>query len=640
MTSKLNDALSSASTSTSVILLVEDNLDDALLLKRKLKGVSGFPHTFIDADRLAVALAVLNVDQVDLVLLDLSLPDTTDLDGLHRLHAVAPHLPIVVLSGLGNEDLMTKAIFAGAQDYLVKSEADTRSIVRAIRYAIERSRLQLAEQTLEREKLAHAAARSERIRLQSLLSQAPVGIAVVSGPELVFEMANARYLQLVGRSDVVGKPLLQAIPEIAGQDFDLSLRHTLTSGDPYVGNELPVTIRRNSDHDVSHVFFDFVHEPLRNPEGGIIGVMMVASDVTERVLVRRQAEEARAKAAASEQQFKILTEVLPQMVWSMNPTTNEAYLSPRWYDYTGHTESMSFGDKWTAALHPDDFEKCAAQWRRAQIERATWEVEFRLRRHDGVYRWHLARCAPYLDADGAIVRWYGTAADIEEQRQAVRSRDDLLATVSHDLRSPLGAITLAVDVLQAGSNDISKQVAMIERAAHRMSQLISDLLDMASIESGHLSIEPAVVTVDELFDEAAELLQPSAVAKHIALQFDHANANVRTNCDRSRILQVLSNIVGNSVKFTPSGGTICVSVRAHDDAMVTIAVSDTGPGIDAALLPYVFDRFWQAKNTAKAGTGLGLAICKGIVQQHHGSIWVESQVGRGSTFCFSLPAAT
>ena len=625
---------------TAVILLVEDNLDDALLLQRSLKDVPGFPHTFIETDRLSQAVALLQAQRVDIVLLDLSLPDTRGLEGLHRLHAVAPQVPVVVLSGLGDDELMTSAIHSGAQDYLVKGEANPRAIIRSIRYAIERSRLQHAEQTLEREKLAHAIARSERVRLQSLLGQAPVGIAVLTGPELVFEVANPRYLQLIGRDNIVGKRLVEAIPEMVGQGFEAAIRRSMDHGEPYIGNEVSVMLRHGADEALSEMFFDFVHEPLRNMQGAIEGVVLVASDVTEKVLARRQIEEARAKAAASALQFKLLTEALPQMVWSMDPATNESYLSPRWYEYTHHPRTQSFGDNWRAAIHPDDFAKCAASWQKAQIERTMWELEFRLLRHDGAFRWHLARSVPHCDANGTILRWYGTAADIDEQRQAIRTRDDLLATVSHDLRSPLGAITLAVDVMQAGCADASKQVAMIERAANRMSQLISDLLDMASIESGHLSLEPDSVIVNELFDEAAELLLPTAAAKRVTLRFEPVATEVRAHCDRSRILQVLTNIVGNAVKFTPDGGTVNVRVHASDAAAVTISVSDSGPGIDAAQLPYVFDRFWQAKSTAKAGTGLGLPICKGIVQQHRGAIWVESNVGRGTTFSFSLPTAT
>jgi signal transduction histidine kinase len=226
------------------------------------------------------------------------------------------------------------------------------------------------------------------------------------------------------------------------------------------------------------------------------------------------------------------------------------------------------------------------------------------------------------------------------QRSAIRTRDDLLATVSHDLRGPLASITMAVELLRMinGSTG-TKQLAAIERSATRMEQLIQDLLDMASIESGHLSVEPTPLVVGELVEEAVESIKGQASAKVVELETDLSAGCLPIHGDRGRVLQVFSNILGNAVKFTPAAGKISVRAASPDDRYVKFAISDTGPGIDADQLPFIFDRFWQAKATARAGTGLGLAICRGIIQQHGGSIWAESQIGVGTTFFFTLPIA-
>ena len=618
------------------ILLVEDNAGDARLLREALVEAEGFAHAVVHVERLAHALAALEAQPVDVILLDLTLPDASELDGLRRVHAGYPAVPIVVLTGLSDEVRATEAVQSGAQDYLVKGEVDARLITKSIRYAVERARIEEVSRQIAREQAANATVAAERARLHSLFMQAPAGICVLTGPSLTYELANARYLELVGKRALVGKPLLEAVPELAGQGFDTLLCGVMASGEAFHGKEVPCRLVR--DGVAVDVLFDFVYEPMRGVDGVVEGIMVVATDVTEQVLARKRVEEARGQAALSEQKFQMLAEAIPQLVWSVNGDASDAYLSPRWYEYTGQAETLTLDQSWRAAIHPEDHERCLSQWAIATASHGLWQLEYRLRRHDGEYRWHLGRSLPHCAPDGTVLRWYGTATDIDAQRAAIRSRDDLLATVSHDLRGPLSAILLATEMLEE-DNRGRREIAVIGRSVKRMERLIQDLLDMASIESGHLSVTPAARLVDELVDEAIDSIQPMAQAKTIALLSDIAGSQIPVHCDRQRVLQVFSNILGNAVKFTPNAGKISVLAHRSDPQFVRFAISDTGPGIEAEQLPFVFDRFWQAKDTAKAGTGLGLAICKGIIQQHGGSIWVESTVGVGTTFFFTLPVA-
>jgi PAS domain S-box-containing protein len=621
------------------ILLVEDNPGDTRLLRELLADTDGFTHELVAVERLSQALEALAQRPVDVVLLDLTQPDAKGLDGLRRLHDAHPQVPVVVLTGLADEAVAVEAVKLGAQDYLGKGEAEMRLLARSIRYAVERSRSDAAARKLALEQAAHATAASERARLHSLFEQAPTGICVLVGPELRFELANPRYQQLSGRTELVGKRLLEAIPELAGQGFDERLASVLATGQPYVGREVPCRLRRGGSAELALAFFDFTYEPMRGEGGAVTSVLVMASEVTDQVVARQRVEEARRAAALSEQRFRVLAEVLPQIIWSTTATGGDVYLSPRWFEYTGQAPGAEdLETRWRAALHPDDHERYFAAWSQAGAAATLWQVEVRLRRHDGVYRWHLGRAIPHRDADGTILRWYGTATDIDEQRRAIRSRDDLLATVSHDLRGPLGVVSMAAATLAAGAPS-ARALAAIERAVARMTKLIQDLLDMASIESGHLSVEPAPLVVAEVIEEAVDSIQAGAAAKRLSVATELDAARLAVNGDRGRVLQVLGNILGNAVKFTPEQGRISVRARATDERAVSFAISDTGPGIDAAHLPHVFDRFWQARETARAGTGLGLAICKGIVQQHGGRIWVESQVGVGTTFYFTLPLA-
>ncbi|MGA9526155.1 MAG: ATP-binding protein, partial [Myxococcaceae bacterium] len=169
-------------------------------------------------------------------------------------------------------------------------------------------------------------------------------------------------------------------------------------------------------------------------------------------------------------------------------------------------------------------------------------------------------------------------------------------------------------------------------------QMLADLLETASIEGGSLSVEPKRLELGLLVVEALEALQPLAASKSQHLESDLPAALPAVLADSSRIHQVLANLLGNAIKFTPEGGAIAVRATSSG-GLVTISITDTGPGIAEDELPHIFDRFWQARRTAKLGSGLGLFIVKGIVEAHGGTIWVESKVGAGSTFHFTLPVA-
>ena len=229
----------------------------------------------------------------------------------------------------------------------------------------------------------------------------------------------------------------------------------------------------------------------------------------------------------------------------------------------------------------------------------------------------------------------------QQATRATRDRDEMLGVVAHDLRNPLNTIFMGTTVLLAGipENDPRRrQTEMLRRAAERMNRLIQDLLDVRRVESGRMAVEVKPEPVEELMTEALEMLRPLAAAASLSLEYDAPAAVPHVAADSARILQVLSNLVGNAIKFTPPGGRVWIEVEPGEEE-VRLAVSDTGPGIPADQVPHIFGRFWQGRSSDRRGIGLGLAIAKGIVEAHGGRIWVESQVGEGSRFIFTLPVA-
>lgn len=235
-----------------------------------------------------------------------------------------------------------------------------------------------------------------------------------------------------------------------------------------------------------------------------------------------------------------------------------------------------------------------------------------------------------------------TNEELQKSKQraeaATRARDEVLATVSHDLKNPVGTIytsaTLLLD-MPLPPDAQQRQIDIIRRTAQRMDRLIMDLLDVSSMEAGRFSVEQNPESMRSLVNEARELFAAVAASQEVELRTDIPDDDMMVQADRNRVLQVLSNLIGNALKFTPAGGSVTVLARPEND-QVRFTVSDTGSGIAQENLSRIFDRFWHAGKAG--GSGLGLAIAQGIVQAHNGRIWVESGPA-GTSFHFTLPAA-
>jgi signal transduction histidine kinase len=227
-----------------------------------------------------------------------------------------------------------------------------------------------------------------------------------------------------------------------------------------------------------------------------------------------------------------------------------------------------------------------------------------------------------------------------ESQQAVRAREEVLAIVSHDLRNPLNAVTLGTSLLETStslSDEDREQIETIFVSAKRMARLIDDLLDVTRLEVGkRLPIEPSSVDPAELAREAEDLFRAQAAAASVSIDFEVEEVLPPVYADRHRVLQVFSNLIGNSLKFTPPGGRVKVRAQTRAEEIL-FCVSDTGAGIPKENLGDIFSPYWQAKRTERMGAGLGLAIAKGVVEAHGGRIWVESAPGEGTTFYFTLP---
>ena len=231
----------------------------------------------------------------------------------------------------------------------------------------------------------------------------------------------------------------------------------------------------------------------------------------------------------------------------------------------------------------------------------------------------------------------------QEAHRATKSREEILAVVVHDLRNPLNTVLMTCSLLldsplSDGPGQLRKRLEAIRRASERMNRLVQDLLDVQRTEGGRLAVDPRPESLGAIVRESLEMLRPLADANGLELGLEAPDGLPRAMADPLRIQQVLSNLIGNAIKFTPRGGRITTRLRAVD-SQLQVAVVDTGPGIAPSELPHIFSPFWQKDRKDRRGIGLGLAIAKGLVEAHGGHIWAESRVNEGSTFYFTVPAA-
>jgi signal transduction histidine kinase/PAS domain-containing protein len=542
---------------------------------------------------------------------------------------------------------------------------------------------------------------SERARLSDAFAQSPSFLAILRGPQHVFEFANERYYQLAGHRNLIGKPVRHAVPEVEGQGFFEMLDRVYATGEPFVGTGLPIMFQRQPGRALERAYVSFVFQPMRDADRVITGILVHGVDITD----RKRAED----AINSEKQVleKIATgsplpDVLDTIVRSVEAQTLDGMLcSILILDEAGerllHGAAPSLPDAYNAAIHNAPIGPAVGSCGTAVFERRmvfATDIAHDPRWKDfrGIAAEHsLGACCstPIIASDGRVL---GTVAmyyrephepsehDIELTRlathlagivierqqvdarlrhslqaeqsarsqaeQASRMKDEFLATLSHELRTPLNAILGWSKMLQreaVTAKDLARGAEVIERNARAQAKIIEDLLDMSAIISGKVRLDVERLDLAAIARSAVETAMPAADAKHIRLSSEvEPLRGAQVNGDPNRMQQVLWNLISNAIKFTPREGRVEVRLR-RVGPQVEISVTDTGEGIDPRFLPFVFDRFRQADASTTrryGGLGLGLSIVKQLVELHGGSVSVESDgLGRGARFIVALPVS-
>jgi len=485
--------------------------------------------------------------------------------------------------------------------------------------------------------------------LTDLFEQAPGFMAVLRGPDNVFELANEAYERLIGRDDFIGVPLREVLPELTDQGFFELLDQVRETGNPFVGRGMPVTLRPDDAHDRT-IFVDFIYQPIRDSQGRIEGIFVQGADVTGR-------EAALSALRESEARFRTIANLVPQMVWSARANGEVDYCNQRWYDFTGLPEGSTRGHEWDAALHPDDRDRAWTRWRRSLATGEPYDIEYRLRFHTGDYRWVLGRALPMRDATGLVVRWMGTCTDIQDQkrvqemlersqealRNTDRQKDHFLAMLAHELRNPLAPIATAAQLLKMAPDSVHNVLQaseIIDRQAIHMGNLVEDLMDVSRVTRGLTALKRRRVRLSAIVEAAIEQTMPLMRKRGHRFSIADGTDGVELWADPSRLTQIVSNLLNNAAKYTPPQGAVALEIEP-EGPHVLLRVRDNGIGIEPELLARVFELFAQAETTPdrhEGGLGVGLALARSLTRLHGGTLVAHSAgPGEGSTFELRLP---
>ena len=617
------------------VLLVEDNPADARLVREMLKDAH-HPVTLTHANRLRDALECLRTQGFSAILLDLNLPDSEGMNTFLRARAEAAQAPIVVLTGLADEEVAARAVREGAQDYLVKAEVDGPLLYRSIRYAVERH-------------ASDEAIRRSEALYRNLVEGSIQGVMIhVDGVIRLANQALATMLGFERADDLIGQLVWQFI---APQDRDMAQAYAKARRD---GRPAPNQFELHLlKRDGSMILLECMASSIA--WGGSQATLATVVDLTD----RKRAEQG---LRTSEERFRQIAENIKEAFLVVElDGYRPLYLNRMWEEIWGRPLEEAYRDPraWVQAIHPDDA-AVVGETRQAIEKGESISRNFRVVRPDGTTRWVRARAFPVYNASRELYRVVGLAEDITDvrrteeqllQAQKMEAVGRLAGGIAHDFNNLLTAILGYSElVLQDLGPDHSSAIDIreIRTAGQSAESLTRQLLAF----SRRQILQPQTLDLNQVLTRVDALLQ-RIIGEDVELTMKLTTPIGRVSADPGQIEQVVLNLAVNARDAMPNGGKLTIETAnaVLDDDYVTqhagattgphvmVAVTDTGTGMDTATQQRLFEPFFTTKEPGR-GTGLGLATVYGIVAQSRGSIWVYSELGHGSTFKIYLPVTT
>jgi len=470
-------------------------------------------------------------------------------------------------------------------------------------------------------------------KYRSLIEQSPIAQQVFRGDDMTFELVNETMLQFLGKDrSIIGKPLFDGVPEIVGQPIVDLLYQVYHTGQCMEIKAIETTLNRNGKAETG--YYDVSYRALWEDDC-ITGVLGIAIDVTEQVNARKEVAEINERLNIAIDAGELgYTEVeLATGTLICNDSFKRCYGRSKDEDFT-------YSDLYDTIL-PEYREDVRQQVKEAQAEHSLFEAKYEVLWPDGTLHWISAQGRARYDRNGKADRMVGIVADITEQKQDDQRKNDFIGMVSHELKTPLTSMKGYIQILQgkAVKYDDGFSVKVLEKAANqvsKMSVLINGFLNVSRLESGKIHINRQKFDMAELVKEAEDEVR-STISSHQIIFAPVVETFVKA--DRDKIGQVVNNLISNAVKYSPGGSTIEVAcITLNGNALVS--VKDEGIGIDTKDVNRLFERYYRVDNENMgtiSGFGIGLYLSSEIIQRHDGNIGVESVLGKGSTFWFTLP---
>jgi len=601
------------------VLLIEDNPGYSELIRIILDKARDIRFELTGAKKLSEGLDYLDKDGMDIILLDLKLPDSHGIETFDKVCAHAQSVPIIVLTVTDNDELALEAVQKGAQDYLVKEQVDAKSLEHAIRYAVERKRI---AETL----------RETNLFLQNIL-ESSFAISILYTDRkgtILYWNRGAENIFGYKAEEIVGH---HKVNILYPQD-DAETKKKIGEVRSFIFKNKQGTRCEIQEitKDKRKLWIDLNLTPRFDATGEVAGILGIGQDITE----RKRMEEMLLNAAQEwRTTFDAISDVVclidsERKVIRCNKAMTELLQKP-FIDIIGHNCCELMHGTY------EPIKGCPFE----RMRKTSSSEAIVLQRCD---QWFNISVDPLLDEAGNPIGGVHIMADITKGKEIDQMKSELISNVSHELRTPLSTIKEGIALVYDGAlgplrADQKDMLSRVKNNIDRLTRLINDLLDMSKIEAGRMEFKKSSVNIPALIAEVLASLQDHAKNKKIEFATRGGEDMQPLYIDRDRICQVITNLIANSIKFTPERGRITVGINDRKKE-AEISVVDTGIGISPKNISWLFDRFSQFNRDygpGERGTGLGLPISKEIVEMHGGRIWAESEQGRGSTFTFSLP---
>ncbi len=524
--------------------------------------------------------------------------------------------------------------------YIIQNLTDDKRTLESLSNQKLRLSIDLKNKQEELAKIEH--------RSQALFESAAAGIAEIGGNGS-FVRVNKKFCELIGYSEEETRKLtFQKITHPDDLDLDVEQTAKLFAG---VINHFSLD-KRYIKKDGSIVWIHLTASLVETPSSSASKyAIAVVQDITE----KKQLEE---KLLESSRKIEVITQTIPNFIWTCTPDGNATYFNQSWYKYTGQTTEESFGSGWKDAIHPQDIDHTFSLWKKSLEAGEILSNQLRLKDIQGNYKWFLAECVPLKNSEGEIVQWFGSSADIDDQKKAQKTiedavllRDEFLLMASHELKTPITSLKMHLQMLQSkmkrvDSDSLASQLTapqtlefidIAHRQANNLAHLVENLLDISRVKLGKMGFAFERTNMSQFLNDALYSFEATTNRAVCKIEYN-LEANIFGLVDKIKIEQVVLNLLMNSLKYAP-GSTINISLQCDNERpeYMLLKFSDDGPGIPLSRRKAIFDKFTRGYgHNNVSGLGLGLYISKKIIENHSGTIQLDEE-DKGVTFNIHIP---